>query len=83
MTEGRASTTGQGRERMTRRGLLALAGTSVLAGCNGLAGLGGGDDKREQLAAAEELAQMYADDLQAKLETQGKWEQVRTAASEE
>jgi hypothetical protein len=29
---------------MTRRGLLALAGTSVLAGCNGLAGLGGGDE---------------------------------------
>jgi uncharacterized protein with PhoU and TrkA domain len=34
----------------------------------------------EQLAAAEELARMYAGDLQAKLESRGKWERVRTIA---
>ena len=44
MNEERASTTEQGGGRTTRRGLLALAGTSVLAGCNGLAGLGGGTE---------------------------------------
>jgi len=44
-----------------------------------LFGSGSGDD--EQLAAAEELAQMYADDLQEKLEATGKWERVRTTAS--
>jgi hypothetical protein len=41
MDEERASTTG--RRRMTRRGLVALAGTSLLAGCTGLAGLGDGE----------------------------------------
>ena len=42
MNEERASTTEQG--RVTRRGVLALVGTSVLAGCNGLAELGGGNE---------------------------------------
>jgi hypothetical protein len=42
-------------------------------------GFGAGDDD-EQLAAAEELARMYAGDLQAKLESRGKWERVRTIA---
>jgi hypothetical protein len=44
MNGERASTTEQGRGRVTRRGLLALAGTGVLAGCSGLAGLGGGKE---------------------------------------
>jgi len=45
-------------------------------------GLGGGgsgvDDDR--LAAAERLAQEYADELQQRLESQGKWAQVRETA---
>jgi len=47
-------------------------------------GLGGGDDgiDREQLAAAEEMAQMYAGDLQEKLESKGKWEEVCVLARE-
>jgi len=40
----------------------------------------GGDDGREQLAAAEEMAQMYADDLQDKLAARGKWETVCAVA---
>ncbi|WP_123533865.1 DUF5799 family protein [Halosimplex salinum] len=47
----------------------------------GLGGGGGGVD-REQLAAAEEMAQMYAGDLQEKLESRGKWEEIRVLASE-
>jgi hypothetical protein len=50
---------------------------------NALGLSGGGDESREQLAAAEELAQMYAGDLQEKLEATGKWEQVRTTAADE
>jgi hypothetical protein len=44
MNEERGSTAEQDQGRTTRRGLLALAGTSVLAGCSGLAGLGGGTE---------------------------------------
>ncbi len=40
MQQDSASTTAWG--RMTRRGVLALAGTTLLAGCNGLAELGNG-----------------------------------------
>jgi len=46
----------------------------------GLGGGGGGVD-REQLAAAEELAQMYAGDLQDKLKSRGKWVDVCEVAS--
>ncbi|MFB6140350.1 MAG: DUF5799 family protein [Halosimplex sp.] len=42
----------------------------------GLGGGGGGGVDREQLAAAEEMAQMYAGDLQERLESTGKWEEV-------
>ena len=59
-------------------------GSGLLGGIKDALGLGGGDEgDREQLAAAEEMAQMYADDLQAKLETAGKWERVREAAQGE
>jgi hypothetical protein len=41
-------------------------------------GLGdGGGDTEARLAAAERLAQEYADELQSHLESKGKWEQVR------
>jgi hypothetical protein len=45
-------------------------------------GIGGDGVDREQLAAAEEMTQMYADDLQEKLESRGKWERVVDAAAE-
>jgi hypothetical protein len=54
----------------------------LLGGLKDALGLGDATNDREQLAAAEELTQMYADDLQRKLETRGKWERIRTAASE-
>jgi hypothetical protein len=57
------------------------SGSGLLGGIKDALGLGGsGEPDREQLAAAEEMAQMYADDLQAKLEEAGKWERVREAA---
>jgi hypothetical protein len=46
----------------------------------GLGGGGGGGDER--LAAAERLAQEYADELQSHLESKGKFEQVRIAYQE-
>ena len=55
----------------------------ILDGVKSALGLGGGDGvDREQLAAAEEMAQMYADDLQEKLQARSKWEEVREAAAE-
>ncbi|WP_436911976.1 DUF5799 family protein [Halosimplex marinum] len=56
----------------------------ILDGVKDALGLGGGDDglDREQLAAAEEMAQMYAGDLQEKLEANGKWEEVCVLARE-
>ena len=55
-------------------------GGGLFDGIKNALGLGGGESEREQLAAAEEMAQMYADDLQAKLESTGKWETVRLMA---
>lgn len=47
-------------------------------------GLGGGDDgvDQDRIDAADRLAQEYAGELQQRLESQGKWTQVREAASE-
>ncbi len=44
-------------------------------------GLGGGDDGVDEgrLAAAEALAQQYADQLQERLESKGKWARVRAS----
>lgn len=55
----------------------------VLGNLKDALGLGGesGVDK-EQLAAAEEMAQMYAGDLQEKLESNGKWAKICDLASE-
>jgi hypothetical protein len=47
----------------------------------GLGGGGGGVDK-DRLEAADRLTQEYASELQQRLESQGKWNQVREAASE-
>ena len=57
MTGERTSTT-EG-VRVTRRGLLALAGTSVLAGCNSLAGL---DGERESTIRAYDLPNIDTDE---------------------
>lgn len=54
----------------------------LLSGVLDAIGLGGGNDA-EQLDAAERLTQEYADLLQAHLETEGKWERVRTAAADD
>ncbi|WP_115863990.1 DUF5799 family protein [Halorussus litoreus] len=48
-------------------------------------GLGGGGDDgvdQDRVQAAGRLAQEYAGELQQRLESQGKWAQVREAASE-
>ncbi|MFC4450449.1 DUF5799 family protein [Halorussus aquaticus] len=47
----------------------------------GLGGGGGGAD-RDRIEAADRLAQEYAGELQQRLESQGKWSQVRDAAAE-
>ncbi|QFU81352.1 DUF5799 family protein [Natronorubrum aibiense] len=50
----------------------------------GALGLGGGDDgdgDAEKLRAAERLTQEYAEELQAHLESEGRWESVRKAAA--
>ena len=55
----------------------------ILDGVKDALGLGGDDGiDREQLAAAEEMAQMYAGDLQEKLESKGKWEEICVLARE-
>ncbi|WP_433624578.1 DUF5799 family protein [Halomicrococcus sp. NG-SE-24] len=48
----------------------------------GLGGGGGSGVDQDRLAAAERLAQEYADELQERLESQGKWKRVRSAVSE-
>jgi len=48
----------------------------------GLGGGGGSGVDEERLAAAEGLAQRYADELQTRLESNGKWARVRAAVQE-
>jgi len=55
-------------------------GSGLFGGIKDALGLSDSGTDREQLAAAEELAQMYADDLQEQLESTGKWKRVREAA---
>jgi hypothetical protein len=55
------------------------SGGGILDSISGLFG-GGGDDHDEQLAAAERLADRYAEQLQTHLEQQGKWDEIRAAA---
>ncbi|ELY56485.1 hypothetical protein C491_13137 [Natronococcus amylolyticus DSM 10524] len=51
----------------------------------GALGLGGdgGDKEEEQLRAAEQLTQEYAEQLQSQLESKGRWESVRQAAADD
>ncbi|SIR12587.1 hypothetical protein SAMN05421858_1518 [Haladaptatus litoreus] len=48
----------------------------------GMGGGGGDGIDEERLAAAEGLAQEYADELQSHLESNDKWNRVRTAVQE-
>lgn len=59
------------------------SGGGIVDSIKGALGLGGEDGSAdEEIAAAERLAQEYADELQAHLEDVGKWEQVRVAYQE-
>jgi hypothetical protein len=52
-------------------------GGGVVDSIKGALGLGGGDGADdERLAAAERLAQEYADELQERLEDRGKWTKI-------
>ena len=61
------------------------SGGGLVDSIKGALGLGGGGNdgpSDEELEAAERLVQEYADELQAHLESSGKWEQVRVAYQE-
>ncbi|MES3160345.1 MAG: DUF5799 family protein [Halorubrum sp.] len=53
-----------------------------IKGALGFGGGGGSGPSDEEIEAAEQLVQEYADELQAHLEDVGKWEQVRVAYQE-
>ncbi|RQH01359.1 DUF5799 family protein [Natrarchaeobius oligotrophus] len=60
------------------------SGGGIVDSIKGALGLGGGDDDHEaQLKEAERLTQEYADELQARLESNGRWDAVREAAADE
>ena len=64
---------GGGRSRGKRGGMMD--------GIKDALGIGGGGDDNEELeATAARLAQEYADELQAYLENEGRWDEVRRAA---
>ncbi|MDS0258784.1 DUF5799 family protein [Haloarcula sp. S1CR25-12] len=52
-----------------------------LDGVKAALGLAGGDGSDDRTAEAAQLAQAYADELQAELESNGRWESVCTQAS--
>ncbi|WP_266079808.1 DUF5799 family protein [Haladaptatus caseinilyticus] len=54
---------------------------SSLKDALGMGGSGSGIDE-DRLSAAEGLAEEYADELQTRLESNGKWKRVRTAVQE-
>jgi len=58
--------------------------SGVVGGIKNALGLGGGDDDNEELAEeSTQLAQAYADELQAHLENEGRWDDVRRAAADD
>lgn len=60
------------------------SGGGVLSGLKRLVGLDGdGGADAERKAAAEALAQEYATELQAYLESEGRWDQIREIAASE
>ncbi|USZ68291.1 DUF5799 family protein [Halorussus salilacus] len=58
-------------------------GNGIFDSVKGMLGLGGGGGGADpsQLQAANRLAQEYADELQERLESQGKWSRVRETAA--
>ncbi len=54
----------------------------LLDGLKNLLGGDGDDEDEQRRAAAESLAQEYAAELQAHLESAGRWDEVRNAASD-
>jgi hypothetical protein len=61
------------------------SGGGLIGSVLGALGLGGSADDSpsdEELEAAEQLVQAYADELQAHLEEVGRWEQIRIAYQE-
>ncbi|WP_254823047.1 DUF5799 family protein [Haloglomus halophilum] len=62
-------------------------GSGILDSVKGALGLDGDDDVEEidedQLREAERLADAYATELQAYLESNGRWEEIRTAYVEQ
>lgn len=59
--------------------------SGVIGSLKDALGLGGGDGDgvdQEELEAAEQLVQEYAEQLQRHLESKGRWEQVRVAYQE-
>ncbi|WP_121741223.1 DUF5799 family protein [Natronorubrum halophilum] len=54
-----------------------------IKGALGMGGGGSGSSHDEKRQAAERLTQEYADELQAHLESNGRWESVRQAAAAE
>ena len=61
------------------------SGGGLLGSVLGALGLGGGSDdgpSDEEIEAAEQLVQAYADELQAHLEEVDRWEQIRVAYQE-
>jgi hypothetical protein len=60
------------------------SGDGVVGGIKSALGLGDGDDDTAELeATAERLAARYAESLQAHLEDEGRWEQVRRTAADD
>jgi len=58
------------------------SGDGLVGGIKDALGIGGGDDDHEELAEeSRQLAQAYADELQAFLEDEGRFEEVRRAAA--
>jgi hypothetical protein len=58
-------------------------GGGLLDSLKQLLGGGGGGDDEERMAAADALAQEYATELQAHLESSGRWGEIREAAADE
>lgn len=64
-------------------GVSGGTGGSILDGIRDALGMGGDGADEEREAAAAALAQEYAAELQAHLESSGRWAQIREAAARE
>ena len=56
-------------------------GSGFLDGVKAALGLAGGDDSDDRTEEAQQLAQAYAEELQAELESKGRWDQICEQAS--